>query len=332
MKDIIEVKATHTDVLRIYCDFSNVCNYKCWYCFPNSNTGTHPWPDVDVIKENIVALVNHYNNSNIINKVELHLLGGEPTLWKDLGNFVKYVKENADCAIKILTNGSRTLRWWKKYANYFETIHITVHHEKVALDHIENLSKLLIDVNAMFELKVLMDHTNWDRCVSIVDRLSNFEEDILLRVESIHIAGKTFYSNEQKSYLNDSIRKKPSSKIITQWMSQPMRKYSVITADYVEHQINGDSWFSLNNANQFNNWSCNLGINYLYISRDGQISGTCKQKLFGLDYYYNIKDPEFKNKFSPKLKPVICQQTICMCAGEAALPKKKQCLKLTKCP
>tara|TARA_B110000495_G_C22426627_1_gene269322 strand:- start:259 stop:507 length:249 start_codon:yes stop_codon:yes gene_type:complete len=81
---------------------------------------------------------------------------------------------------------------------------------------------------------------------------------------------------------------------------------------------------SLHNLNHFKGWKCNLGVNWLYISRDGIISGTCKQKLFGLDGYYNIKDPDFKNKFSPKLEQIICQQTTCMCTGEAALPKCKQ--------
>ena len=324
MKDIIEVKSTHDDILRIYCDFSNVCNYNCWYCFPESNTGTHPWPDVDVIKENIVTLVNFYNKSDLINKVELHLLGGEPTLWKDLGKFVTYVKENADCAIKILTNGSRTLRWWEKYESYFEAIHITVHNPQVDLEHIEKLTTLLIEKESLFEVKVLMDFKNWDKCVSIVERLSNFNEDFLLIVAPIHINGESFYTEDQTAYFDEIIRKKPSPNMIEQWMKQPQRKYSVVASDNVEHSIHSDGWLSLNGLNNFKGWQCNLGINYLYISRDGIISGTCKQKLFGLDGYYNIKDPEFKNKFSPELKPVICQQTTCMCAGEAVLPKCKQ--------
>ena len=324
MKDIIEIKATHDDTIRIYCDFSNVCNYNCWYCFPESNTGTHPWPDVDVIKENIVALVNFYNKSDLINKVELHLLGGEPTLWKGLSAFITYVKENSNCTIKILTNGSRTLRWWEKYAKYFEAIHITVHNPQVDLDHIEKLITLLTKNDYLFEIKVLMDFKNWDKCVSIVDRLYNYEEEFLLIVEPIHIAGKSFYTEEQTEYFNETIRKKPGDLMIKEWMKQPQRKYSVIASDNTEHSINSDSWMSLNNLNHFNGWKCNLGINYLYISRDGIISGTCKQKLFGLDGYYNIKDPDFKNKFSPKLEQVICQQTTCMCAGEAALPKCKQ--------
>ena len=324
MKDIIEIKATHDDIIRIYCDFSNVCNYNCWYCFPESNTGTHPWPDVDVIKENIVALVNFYNKSDLINKVELHLLGGEPTLWKGLSAFITYVKENSNCTIKILTNGSRTLRWWEKYAKYFEAIHITVHNPQVDLDHIEKLITLLTKNDYLFEIKVLMDFKNWDKCVSIVDRLYNYEEEFLLIVEPIHIAGETFYNEDQTNYFNENIRKTPNDLMIKEWMKQPQRKYSVIASDNTEHSINSDSWMSLNNLNHFNGWKCNLGINYLYISRDGIISGTCKQKLFGLDGYYNIKDPAFKNKFSPKLEQVICQQTTCMCAGEAALPKCKQ--------
>ena len=105
------------DRLRIELFLSNVCNYKCWYCFPGSNTGTHPWPDLDLIKENLSHVIEYYKTNLNKKQIYLHIIGGEPTLWKNFGEFVKFFKETHNCLISISTNGSRTLRWWNKYGD-----------------------------------------------------------------------------------------------------------------------------------------------------------------------------------------------------------------------
>ena len=75
--------------------------------------------------------------------------------------------------------------------------------------------------------------------------------------------------------------------------------------------------------NQFKGWECSLGVNSLTIDRAGNLTGSCRQKLFGLDYYFNINDNNFIEKFNPEIKPVICQKTLCLCDGETVLSKKK---------
>jgi sulfatase maturation enzyme AslB (radical SAM superfamily) len=94
MKNLIEVTNNKNKILRLQYDLGNMCNYKCWYCFPNANTGTIPFPDVDIVKKNIVKLINYYLESKLVNEVELTLLGGEPTLWPKLGEFVEYISQN----------------------------------------------------------------------------------------------------------------------------------------------------------------------------------------------------------------------------------------------
>ena len=86
---IIEIKNGNTKTLRINYDLGNICNYKCWYCFPGSNEGTVPWPAVELVKHNIVKLITHYQSNGY--DVQLSLLGGEPTLWPNLGEFVEFI-------------------------------------------------------------------------------------------------------------------------------------------------------------------------------------------------------------------------------------------------
>lgn len=42
MKNLIQVKSdAKRDHLRIEYMIGNYCNYKCWYCGPHANGGTH---------------------------------------------------------------------------------------------------------------------------------------------------------------------------------------------------------------------------------------------------------------------------------------------------
>lgn len=50
---------------------------------------------------------------------------------------------------------------------------------------------------------------------------------------------------------------------------------------------------------------------------------TNKNKIYGIDFYYNINDLDFVNKFNPIIKPTTCQKTQCLCQGEVVLSKKK---------
>lgn len=326
MRKLIEIQNTNSRILKINYDLGNVCNYKCWYCYPEANTGTVYWPDVNVVKKNIVKLINFYIDKKIVDEVQLSLLGGEPSLWKELGEFAEYVSKNSQCKIYLITNGSRTIRWWEEYARYFDSINISIHHEKVDLDHIEKLAKVLYDQNICFFADVLMDHLAWDKCLGIVERLCSSKTKFMVLAKPIHITGETFYNDEQRKYLQTHVKRYPALKTFFKYRKQFLN-ISTITAVFEGNKkikTKNEHYFIVNVLNNFKGWQCNLGINFMFIDRYGNLSGTCKQKLFGLDHYYNINDKEFENKFSPEnIIPVICEQTLCLCSGETALIKRK---------
>jgi len=325
MKKIIEIKNSNIRKLRINYDLGNLCNYKCWYCFPGSNEGDSPFPNVDIVKNNVVSLINYYLDSKIVDEVHLSLLGGEPTLWKDLGEFVKYISTNSKCKIYIITNGSRTIRWWNEYAEYFDSINISIHHEKVDLEHIQTLTDLLYKKNLCFYTDVLMDHTAWDKCFDIVGFLKNTKKKFMVLAKPINIGSQTFYNEEQRKYLQSHLKRKPALKtILKYWKTfNDIADIEILFDDDTKIKTKNEQYFVLNMMNQFNGWSCNLGVNYLFIDRKGSLTGACKQKLYGLDHYYNINDLNFSEIFSPTITSIVCEQQFCMCPGETALTKKR---------
>jgi MoaA/NifB/PqqE/SkfB family radical SAM enzyme len=320
---IIKIQDNKPKLLKIYYDLSNVCNYSCWYCFPDSHAGTEPWPDAELVKHNLVHLIKHYQENSDINDIEVNFLGGEPTLWKHLGSVAKFIKSQVKCRICILTNASRTLRWWEEYAEYFDHIGISVHHETADINHIIDVSNILYRKRISFYTGVLMDFKNWDKCVNIVDQLSQSKKKWTVLAKPIHINGVSNYNTEQLEYLKDQVKRNPSLISFIQNYKIPRKKYKVTKENGETFTTKNPNYFSMNMLNHYEGWYCNVGVNYLYIDRTGVISGTCKQKLYGLDFYYNLYDENFLEKYNPNITGVICEQKICMCGGEASLTKNK---------
>lgn len=310
--------------LRIEYMLGNVCNYKCNYCFPGSNEGDKPWPDLEITKTNFSHLLDHYitQGKNIF---ELFLVGGEPTIWKDLPAFTNFLKSKYNISIHISTNGSCSANWWIKNARFYDSVDISVHHEAAEIDHIISVADSIYEQNVNVVANVLMDPKEFEKCKMFVEDLKNSKHSWPIIAKSVHYDGRTVYDAQQTKYFDHRIKRYPSLirylKMIKKIGNR--KKVWVITDNDKKQKVSNDSWFSLNQLNYFEGWQCNLGVEYIKIHPTGEITGNCRQHIYGIDSYYNLYDEEFLKKFKPNLIPVICEKFICSCSGEIVLNKRK---------
>jgi organic radical activating enzyme len=299
----------------------NLCNYKCNYCFPGSNEGTVNWPDIEIVKTNIGHLLDFYkkNGKDIF---QFYLIGGEPTLWKDLPILTEYLKSEYNAIINISTNGSRKLNWWDNNAKWFDDIEISVHHEFVNIEHIKDVADIIYSKNINTVANVLMDPNHFEKCKLIIDSLLSSKHPWPIIAKSVHYNGESRYTEEQKLFFSKTVKRMPDMDWYNRVNKNPVWKKQV-WVDYqdIKQEIINNNWFTLNKLNHFQGWSCNLGIDHIEIFQDGTISGNCKQKIWGLDYYYNLYDPNFCKTFNPTFQPVVCQQSICQCTSEIIINK-----------
>lgn len=321
MTKIIEIKSDKkSNHLRIEYMVGNYCNFKCWYCDPYANAGTHRWfDDTDLLLDNFKHLFNYYISRGKTN-FELNYVGGEPSLWPNIGVFSKKIKEEFDCLITITTNGSRTLRWWDKNARTFDKIRLSCHPGQVDIDHYIDVCDLIYEKDVALNAMIMMDPINWGESISLIEKCKKSKHKWCISI--LEVYSNHNYTDDQKSYISKNVKRPASLLYSIRHKDFSFTKPRAVLDDGTVNKIERN-FLSLNNLNRFEGWECNLGLDSINIHKDGKLSGVCGMKLYKEQFYYNIYDKDFKEKFNPDLEPVICELEKCYCQPEQLLNKRK---------
>ena len=307
------------DILRVEFMIGNTCNYSCWYCFKGSHEGTHRWTDdMEQLVTNFKHLFEQYKKIDK-KKLELHIVGGEPTLWPKLGEFVIEIRKAIPSYITISSNGSRTVRWWEKFGTVFDKILLSAHWKQIDVPHFIEVADTLHRIGRSPNVMVLMDPTAWNTCLDLIEQFKKSKHSWF--ISAMEVMHETInYTEEQRAYVAKPTKRRPSLWHI--WKNRMHLKDNpkVKFADGKIKTVNRN-WLVLNKQNDFFGWQCNIGVDSMMIDPAGTITGACRTRLFE---NYNIYDKDFVNKFNPDIKPKICdKRNTCMCQPESLLDKFK---------
>lgn len=290
----------------------NICNYQCWYCFKGAHEGNHKWFDYDILIKNTDRLLNWYMSQGKT-KFDIHFVGGEPTHWPKLLDYIKYLKENYNCLISMTSNGSKKLDLWNKFAKYFDKIHLSYHYKQANLQSFIDVADLLYKNKVIVSASVMMDPLDWDKCVLAIEKMKKSKYRWTIRYSEI-------LSNEKYTEKQNIILKKHKARSANPLWFFINNKYKS-TKIYVNEKRVPDNYILVNKLNKFKGWKCNLGLDWIHINPNGELSGTCGQHLFGKDKNYNFRQKTFYKKFNPTLQPVVCTQCECKCMPETNISK-----------
>jgi organic radical activating enzyme len=255
----------------------------------------------------------------------LHITGGEPTLWPKLGDFIRRIKSHHKVYVSVVSNGSRTLRWWESYGKYIDNLTLSHHVRQANIAHTIYIADTMYRLGKKVSVHVLMDPIEWDKSVQTVDYmiLHSKHRWFIQTKEIISVPKQQIdYTQEQREYLKNEIKRMPNIlwfiKNVKLIIGGQIRPWESTAKMLNGNKIKAQSQTYITHGwTNFKGWSCNLGIEGIYIHWNGQIQGSCGQPLWNKNY--NILDPNFN--FTPNLKPVICQQSQCNCPPETQLSK-----------
>jgi len=329
LSEPIKLVSNYRDILNIAYMVSNVCNYKCNYCFDGCNDGTKRFKE-DWIKvsDNLIHLLDYYKEHSRKKKFEISLLGGEPTLWKHLPEFCSKLKLHHNVSIMIVSNGSRTLDWWKENSKYFDQVVLSFHIQETNIDHFISVADALYENNIVVTGLVMMDPDYWIQCTEAIEQLKTSKHTWAINLQSLedNSKRKITYTDEQAEFIKtNSLVRKGNWLYLLKNIFKSYYYQKEPTATFVDgnkRKLQSNEAM-LNDWNHFKGWSCNIGVDRLFINVDGTVSGTCGQLLYGEKYHYNLYDINFKENFCPEIKSVICNQANCLCVTEVNLTKEK---------
>ena len=324
MKEIIRIETMEPkNRLRIEFMIGNYCNYKCWYCGPYANGGDTRWhKDYNELLRNFKHLLSFYVR-NGRDKFEVNLLGGEPTLWPDVARFSKDLKSEFNVKITVSSNASRTLRWWDENATAFDKILFSYHHKEVNdinqyIDVLDLVYSKGVPINAL----ILIDPTAYEECVQAIEIMKQrSKHPWFISAMEVH---PPQYTGNQRDIFKDHVKRRPPMwRVFKDEYENILKgKTKVIYDDGSKKRVNRN-FFSVNDLNNFEGWMCNIGIENINIQKDGKITGTCGNLLYGEDKFYNLYDSNFTENFNPSLVPSLCTKNKCWCQPEMLMTKWK---------
>lgn len=159
---------------------SYACNFNCKDCYQETKRLQNKYRVSKELINNISKKINDLIESvpNDGKPITLYPEGGEISLWNLTDDILKNITTKRLTGIKIVSNFSADIDWYKKLVNYCETnnlqlrILLSYHHNQMPLDLFK--SKIL-ELNKIYSPKVLVvvDNENYKDHTDILEFLKN---------------------------------------------------------------------------------------------------------------------------------------------------------------
>lgn len=203
-------------------------------------------------------------------EVLVQYTGGEPTVYPQFRELIKYAK-TIGIRQSIISNGSRTTRFWNYAAWYFEKVHLSYHPEFADPEKfIRNAQEICrqtdLHVNVLmmpgiFPEIILMAHNLRIACPDATILLKPLQKDF----------GSELYDYTESEHkiltsMHDYQTKVPRKKNYPTGQLKVTRRGGIL-------DTTTPSTLMLNEANQWKGWDCQIGIETLNVDMNGEIWG-----------------------------------------------------------
>ncbi|MBD1573103.1 radical SAM protein [Vibrio sp. S17_S38] len=291
----------------------NNCNYKCYYCHSDLNSGSIKAPAYKSTL-NFVDLVFE-RTSTLYSRPYFEFGGGEVTLLSYFNKLIRYIfQKNGD--VTIVSNGSKKLSWWQDNAKYLSGVSLSFHINDIKSEsHFIEVSKVLEDSQTTrFHVNIMMVPERFEDCLAFANRLKQ-EVRCSIALQPLFegfghggITKKYHYTSEQEQIMKD-FRGRPELKTLPPSMAE-------LEINYADGTTENMSTFDLiaNDQTNFVGWDCYAGIDSLVVTFSGDIyrSWCMQDGPIGSIYDESIELPT---------TPTKCRTKICQCGVDLSAKK-----------
>jgi|TARA_B100000959_G_scaffold280605_1_gene342732 MoaA/NifB/PqqE/SkfB family radical SAM enzyme len=324
---LVKIHQKYNNFFHINWFITNKCNFSCNYCHPFNHEGSSSLYDIDTYKNFI---------SKVLTQIDVPLVvsftGGEPTAMPIFDEFLDFLVEN-NVKIGITSNGSKSIKWWKKYHKAFDWISLSFHTEK-------SNTRQFIDIvdtvwaHSLVSVRVMMhpQQKYFEKGLELYRLLKTRPFVTIVHVEKVPIVDDWLtdnekyheYTPEQQKHLDNDLWFKRETSLPSKNKNEykvPVDVTGVFkTANgrYEEQSELDTNAIAASGKNQFYNWWCLGGLEHLHVNDRGEIwPAACLQgKQLG-----NIDDLD---NFNLPKKPLLCKKDFCYCATDMIISKERR--------
>jgi len=290
----------------------NRCTFACSYCPDVLHDGSAGWHDHEKLTEFLDVCHDHYHGY-LGREVIVQYTGGEPTVYPKFKKLIAYAKERGIMQ-SMISNGSRTERFWKEIVPYFDKIHLSYHGEFVDPEHFIKIAKIIEPVTDL-HINMLMIPNRFDELLVVAARLRHECPNANIQLKPLQIGfGEELYpyTDIERKVLNTmhsfSARATPRGGL-------PPGSLKMTNADGTTGRTVSNSLI-LAGANKFEGWTCDIGLDTLNVDMWGEIrGGLCRVG----GSYGNI----YTGDYTLPAEPTICNKEWCTCHLDIMVTKHK---------
>lgn len=305
----------HKDIIVVNWCLTNICNFKCTYCPEDLHNGTVR----GVPYEEVIRFFHKTKETHPGKKVFFEFTGGEVTYYKNFTSLIKYLKENG-ASVGIISNGSRTLKFWEEHCPYLEHICLSFHSEQGDPEHFFNVVAFLTDKMTV-HVNIMMKPEKFDLCHELAQKIAaNCEVSIAMQPLLEEMDGDLFnYTPAQKKILDEQVLNYSSNPQYkkSKENSRIFRGALRITNQTGHSAVVSTPELISKGLNSFINWDCYAGVENICIDYHGLIRrGWCDVGgTQGSVYDKNLKLPT---------TPILCNKLQCSCGLDIMCTKIKR--------
>jgi hypothetical protein len=229
--------------------------------------------------------------------------------------FKKLINYAKDRGIKqsIISNGSRTTRFWKEIAPVFDKVHLSYHGEFVNPDHFVEVAKIIAETTDL-HINMLMLPNRFDELLNVAARLRNEcpQTNIQLKPLQIGFGEELYpYSDAEKKIL-DTMHTFVGTSLRG---GLPTGQLKITNEDGSESTTVSNSLI-LDGANKFLGWTCDIGLDTLNVDMWGKVWG-------GLCHVGGSYGNIYTGSYTLPTEPTVCNKEWCTCHLDIMVTKHK---------
>ncbi len=278
--DAIRPPAGDPPFLHLCWMLHNQCNHRCSYCSEVNWGGSHRWLKFADATDFVDRALRHYDGRRVL----VSFTGGEPTLWPEFGPFVEWLA-NRGVLIGMTTNATKPRAFFEKYAKFFDWISFSYHPEFTRNSKfLENVLEAAKHTQTTVRVMMPDDDVLWKRSADFIaeaealDKSEKYASNVWCEAVPIALGfgtaytRPTQYSSEREEFLRAPARVFESAGIKKEMKSPHSRLgFSHLESPENFQQLDTSALISRNQTD-FRGWSCDIGLEQLFIDHAGIVA------------------------------------------------------------